>query len=189
MPGSSAWRKSRRGNLLDALEQSKTTTLARFIYALGIREVGEATAEALASYYGDLEALMAAAADNLQLVEDVGPVVAENIRHFFDQDKNRDVVRQLLDAGVNWPLVETSGASVSQSLSGRTYVITGTLEGYSRDEAARALKERGAKVSGSVSAKTTAVIAGEKPGSKVTKAEALGVEILDQAAFEALLGE
>ena len=176
-------------NLLDALERSKTTTLARFVYALGIREVGEATAEALAGYYGDLDALMAADSENLQRVEDVGPVVAENIRHFFDQDKNREVIGQLIEAGVNWPKVETSGASLGQNLSGRTYVITGTLEGYSRDQAARALKNRGAKVSGSVSAKTTAVIAGEKPGSKVAKAEALGVEILDQAAFEGLLGE
>ena len=176
-------------NLLDALEQSKTTTLARFIYALGIREVGEATAEALADYYGELDALMQADAENLQLVEDVGPVVAENIRHFFDQERNRDVVGELLEAGVNWPQIESSGSSLEQNLDGRTYVITGTLEGYSRDQAARALKDRGAKVSGSVSAKTTAVIAGEKPGSKVTKAEALGVEVLDQAAFEQLLGE
>ena len=176
-------------NLLDALEQSKTTTLARFIYALGIREVGEATAEALADYYGELDALMQADAENLQLVEDVGPVVAENIRHFFDQERNRDVVGELPEAGVNWPQIESSGSSLEQNLDGRTYVITGTLEGYSRDQAARALKDRGAKVSGSVSAKTTAVIAGEKPGSKVTKAEALGVEVLDQAAFEQLLGE
>jgi DNA ligase (NAD+) len=176
-------------NLLDALEQSKTTTLARFIYALGIREVGEATAEALADYYGDLDALMTADEENLQLVEDVGPVVAENIRHFFDQPKNREVVKQLLAAGVNWPAVETRGAEAGQTLSGRTYVITGTLDGYSRDEAARELKNRGAKVSGSVSAKTTAVIAGDKPGSKVAKAEALGVEILGQADFERLLEE
>ena len=176
-------------NLLDALEHSKTTTLARFIYALGIREVGEATAEALAGYYGDLDVLMDADPESLQQVEDVGPVVAENIRHFFEQPENRAVVRQLLEAGVHWPKIEIRSASISQILNGQTYVITGTLKGFSRDEAARALKDRGAKVSGSVSAKTTAVIAGDKPGSKVAKAAELGVEILDQAAFEVLLRE
>ena len=176
-------------NLLDALQHSKETSLARFIYALGIREVGEATAEALADYYGNIDAIMDADVENLQQVEDVGPVVADNIRHFFDQPKNREIVAQLIDAGVNWPKIEASAARLNKSLDGHIYVITGTLDGYSRDQAARALKDRGAKVSGSVSAKTTAVIAGEKSGSKVSKAEALGVEILDQAGFEQLLGD
>jgi DNA ligase (NAD+) len=174
-------------NLLDALDKSKHTTLARFIYALGIREVGEATGEALAAHFGDLEALMAADVETLQQVEDVGPVVAENIRHFFDQPKNRDIVSKLLAAGVDWPAVEA--ARRSSSLQGKTYVITGTLDGYSRDQAARLLKARGAKVSGSVSAKTSAVIAGENPGSKLAKAEELGVEVLGQAEFERLLDE
>ena len=174
-------------NLLAALEKSKQTTLPRFIYALGIREVGEATAEALAGHYGNLEGLIDADSENLQQVEDVGPVVAENIRHFFDQQKNRDIVNRLVAMGVDWPAIES--ASREQNLSGNTYVITGTLPGYSRDQAARALKDRGARVSGSVSAKTTAVIAGDKPGSKADKAETLGVEILDQAGFERLLGE
>ena len=175
-------------NLLDALEQSKTTTLARFVYALGIREVGEATAEALAEYYGDLDSIMDADVDHLQRVEDVGPVVADNIRQFFEQPKNREIAAQLIGAGINWPKTEVSVADLNPSLEGHTYVITGTLDGYSRDQAARALKDRGAKVSGSVSAKTTAVIAGEKPGSKVSKAETLGVEIIDQVGFEKLLG-
>ena len=175
-------------NLLDALEQSKTTTLARFVYALGIREVGEATAEALAEYYGDLDSIMDADVDHLQRVEDVGPVVADNIRQFFEQPKNREIGAQLIGAGINWPKTEVSVADLNPSLEGHTYVITGTLDGYSRDQAARALKDRGAKVSGSVSAKTTAVIAGEKPGSKVSKAETLGVEIIDQVGFEKLLG-
>lgn len=175
-------------NLLQALEQSKQTTLARFIYALGIREVGEATAEALANHYGDLIKLMDADTENLQQVEDVGPVVAENIRHFFDQEKNRDIVDQLIAAGINWPAIETAASQLGQSLSGKTFVITGTLDGYSRDQAASALKALGAKVSGSVSAKTSAVIAGEKPGSKVSKAETLGVEVLDQTGFEHLIG-
>jgi len=174
-------------NLLDALEKSRHTTLARFIYALGIREVGESTAESLAAHFGGIEPLMAADVQSLQQVEDVGPVVAENIRHFFDQPKNRDIVDKLLAAGIDWPPVEA--ARRSSSLEGKTFVITGTLDGYSRDEAARLLKARGAKVSGSVSAKTSAVIAGENPGSKLTKAEELGIEVLGQAEFEKLLDE
>jgi DNA ligase (NAD+) len=174
-------------NLLDALEQSKQTTLARFIYALGIREVGEATAEALAAYFGVIEAMMDADVETLQQVEDVGPVVAENIRHFFDQKKNRDIVEQILLQGVSWPREEAVQQQL-QTLEGKTYVISGTLEGLSRDQAARLLKARGARVSASVSARTSAVISGENPGSKVAKANQLGVEILDQAGFERLLG-
>ena len=174
-------------NLLDALEQSKKTTLARFIYALGVREVGESTAESLADYFGELGQLMDADVETLQRVEDVGPVVAENIRHFFDQKKNRAIVEKLIDSGINWPPIEAS--QQAQTLEGKTYVISGTLEGYSRDQAASLLKARGARVSGSVSAKTTAVISGENPGSKVAKAEALGLEVLGQPEFEALIGE
>ena len=176
-------------NLLDALEQSKQTTLARFIFALGIREVGEATAEALAGYFGNIEAVMDADEEALQQVEDVGPVVAGNIRHFFDQENNRDIVEKILLQGVNWPQQDATQQQQVQTLEGKTYVITGTLEGLSRDQAARLLKACGARVSGSVSAKTTAVISGDKPGSKVARAEELGVEILDQAGFERLLGD
>ena len=172
-------------NLLDALQQSKQTTLARFIYSLGVREVGEATAEALATHYADLQAIMDADIEALQQVEDVGPVVADNIRHFFDQAQNRAAIARLLEHGVHWPAVERQRSD--SSLEGCTYVITGTLDGYSRDQAARLLKARGAKVSGSVSGKTSAVIAGENAGSKLARAESLGVEILDQAGFEALL--
>ena len=174
-------------NLLQALEQTRTTSLARFIYALGIREVGEATAEALAGYFGDLEAMMDVDIEALQQVEDVGPVVAENIRHFFDQQRNRDVINQLLTQGVNWPAIDLSHQQLDQSLAGKTYVISGTLNGYSRDQAASLLKARGAKVSGSVSSKTSALIGGENPGSKLARAEALGVEVLDQAGFESLI--
>ncbi len=176
-------------NLLAALEKTRTTSLARFIYALGIREVGEATAEALASHFGELEAMMDATIEDLQLVPDVGPVVAENIRHFFDQQRNRGIVEQLLAQGVNWPKANLSRSRQSQSLIGKTYVISGTLAGLSRDQAAKLLKQRGARVSGSVSAKTTALISGGSPGSKLAKAEALGVEILDQAGFERLIGD
>ncbi|MDH3632483.1 MAG: NAD-dependent DNA ligase LigA [Gammaproteobacteria bacterium] len=174
-------------NLLQALEQTRTTSLARFIYALGIREVGEATAEALAGHFGNLEVMMDADVESLQQVEDVGPVVAENIRHFFDQQRNRDIIRQLLDQGVNWPAIDLSHQQLDQSLAGKTYVISGTLNGYSRDQAASLLKARGAKVSGSVSSKTSALIGGENPGSKLARAEALGVEVLDQAGFESLI--
>ncbi len=176
-------------NLLAALEETRTTSLARFIYALGIREVGEATAEALAGHFGELEAMMDAAIEDLQQVQDVGPVVAENIRHFFDQRRNRGIVDQLLAQGINWPKADLSRLQQSQSLVGKTYVISGTLTGLSRDQAAKLLKQRGARVSGSVSAKTTALISGESPGSKRAKAEALGVEILDQAGFERLIGD
>ena len=175
-------------NLLDALEKSKHTTLARFIYALGIREVGEATAEALAGFFGDIEELMNAELEQLQRVEDVGPVVAENLRHFFDQKNNRDIVHRLLMKGVEWPRQDSAGQQ-EQTLAGKTYVISGTLDGMSRDQAASLLKARGARVSGSVSAKTTALICGESPGSKRDKAESLGVEIIDQAGFNRLLDE
>ncbi len=174
-------------NLLQALEQTKTTSLARFIYALGIREVGEATAEALAGHFGDLEPIMDTDIEGLQQVGDVGPVVAENIRHFFDQQRNRDIISQLLAQGVNWPAIDVSHQQLDQSLAGKTYVISGTLNGYSRDQAASLLKARGAKVSGSVSSKTSALIGGENPGSKLARAEALGVEVLDQAGFESLI--
>jgi DNA ligase (NAD+) len=172
-------------NLLDALQKSRRTTLARFIFALGIREVGEATAEALARYFGDIEPLMDASEEELQRVEDVGPVVAENLRHFFDQKKNRDIVERLIRKGVSWPGSEA--AQQQQTLTGKTYVISGTLDGMSRDQAASLLKARGARVSGSVSAKTTALISGENPGSKFSRAQELGVEILDQAGFNRLL--
>jgi DNA ligase (NAD+) len=174
-------------NLLDALDKSRHTTFARFIYALGIREVGEATAEALARYFGDIRTLMGADEDELQRVEDVGPVVAENIRHFFDQPKNRAVIERLLKKGIEWPAIEA--AQQEQTLAGNTYVISGTLDGMSRDQAAGLLKARGAKVSGSVSAKTTALIVGESPGSKLAKAEELGVEIIDQDGLNRLLDD
>jgi DNA ligase (NAD+) len=173
-------------NLLLALERSKTTTLARFIYALGIREVGEATAEALSAHYHDLDAIMGADEEHLMQVDDVGPVVAKNIEQFFSQPENQAVIKKLLKAGLSWPLVEPA-VNIEKSLTGSTYVITGILESYSRQQAADLLKQRGAKVSSSVSAKTTAVIAGEKPGSKVDKAQKLGVDILTEAQFESLI--
>ncbi|MDH5353173.1 MAG: NAD-dependent DNA ligase LigA [Gammaproteobacteria bacterium] len=174
-------------NLKTALDNSKSTTLARFIFALGIREVGETTAESLANHFTSIEAIQAADIESLQMVADVGPVVAENVYQFFQQEKNRLVIDNLIQQGVHWPAVTAIENHESQPLAGHVYVITGTLEGLSRDQAAARLKAKGAKVSSSVSAKTTAVIAGEKPGSKVTKAESLGVKVLDQQAFQSLL--
>ncbi len=174
-------------NLLASLESSKSTTLGRFIFALGIREVGEATAESLANHFRDLDQLIDADVEALQLVEDVGPVVAENVVRFFSQDRNLDIVRRLVEQGIHWPDIAAPQATSELPLAGKTFVITGTLEDRTRDQAAALLKARGAKVSSSVSAKTSALIAGEKPVSKVSKAQALGVEVMDQARFEELI--
>ena len=125
--------------------------------------------------------------ETLQLVDDVGPVVAANIIHFFEQPNNNAVIRDLIDQGIHWPDVAEPDRVNELPLSGQTFVITGTLDGLSRDQAALMLKQLGGKVSSSVSAKTTAVIAGEKPGSKVAKAESLGVDVLNQTQFEALI--
>jgi DNA ligase (NAD+) len=175
-------------NLLDALDKSRHTSLARFIYALGIREVGEATAEALANHFGSLDALREADLEALMAVEDVGPVVADSVMHFFDQADNQRIIEGLIAAGIEWPTIEAASER-EQPLAGEVYVITGTLENYSRDAAAKALKALGAKVTSSVSSKTSAVIAGDKPGSKVEKADKLGVKILNESEFESLLGQ
>ncbi len=174
-------------NLLDALENSKLTTLPRFIYALGIREVGESTALALANYFTDLDSLMQADEDALVQIEDVGPVVAANIVAFFGQIENQKLIETIITAGVTWPAIEKVD-DIELPLKNSTYVITGTLQNYSRQQAAEKLKKLGAKVSSSVSKKTTAVIAGEKPGSKVDKANKLDVPVLDEKAFEDLTG-
>jgi DNA ligase (NAD+) len=172
-------------NLLEAIERSKHTTLARFLYALGIREVGEATAQTLARHFGALEPLMAARIEQLMEVPDVGPIVAAHIAGFFAEPHNREVIAGLLAADIHWDT--PSQPAGTQPLVGKTYVITGTLEGMTREEAKARLEALGAKVTDSVSKKTTAVIAGEAAGSKLTKAQALGVPVLDQAQFEALL--
>ncbi len=175
-------------NLLDALDRSKSTTLPRFIYALGIREVGEATALALANYFTDLASVEKSDEETLIQVADVGPVVAANIVHFFDQAENQQVIDTVLAAGIHWPPIEKPD-DIDLPLKGTTYVITGTLQNYSRQQAAEILKKLGAKVSSSVSSKTTAVVAGDKPGSKVDKADKLGVTVLDEKAFEDLTGK
>lgn len=171
-------------NLLDQVEKSKTTTLARFLFALGIREVGEATAKQLAAYFKDIHTLEQVTEEELQAVPDVGPVVAAHIRHFFQQKHNLDVVAKLLQAGVHWPQV---AADKALPLQGKTFVITGTLDAMSRDEAKDALESLGAKVAGSVSSKTSFVVVGAEAGSKLAKAKELGVPILNEQEFIDLL--
>ncbi len=170
----------------DAIAASRHTTLPRFLYALGIPEVGEATAAALARHFGDLEALMAADEDRLVEVPDVGPVVAHAIAAFFSEVHNREVIAALKAAGVSWPRLERPAPG---PLSGKTVVLTGTLEGMTRDEARAALERLGAKVASSVSARTDYVVAGQDPGSKVKRAEELGVPVVGEDGLRAWLGE
>ena len=173
-------------NLLDALQKSKQTTLARFIYALGIREVGEATAASLANHFAELDALMQASEEQLLDVDDVGPIVASHIVHFFQQSHNQEIIMALLAEGVQWPVIEKKSVQETP-LAGQTWVLTGTLEVLTRDQAKARLVALGAKVSGSVSAKTHCVVAGAKAGSKLNKAEALGIAVRDESALLVLL--
>ncbi|MFA6902869.1 MAG: NAD-dependent DNA ligase LigA [Gallionellaceae bacterium] len=174
-------------NLLAAIEHSKKTTLARFIYALGIRNVGETTAKDMARHFGTLDKMMAADAERLQQVRDVGPVVAQSVVAFFAEQHNIDVIAQLRASGVHWPEHEGEAGQVLP-LSGQIFVLTGTLN-ISRDEAKAMLEAQGARVSGSVSKKTNYVVAGAEAGSKLDKARELGVAVIDEQQFLALLAE
>ncbi len=174
-------------NLKNAITATRETTLARFLYALGIREVGEATAKALARHFKTFDAVQSASSEQLQEVPDVGTVVAEHIVRFFRESHNENVVKELCEF-VHWPEGEEAGDIQSDRLAGNTYVITGTLSTMTRDEAKQALEALGAKVSGSVSKKTTALIAGESAGSKLTKAQSLGLSILSEDELKELLG-
>ncbi len=177
-------------NLLAALEASKSTTLARFLFALGVREVGEATARSLAAYFGNWEALAAGDEERLQDVDDVGPIVADHLRQFLDSPSAMAVVAGLREAGVHWPEVDMPGsAAPAGPLAGETWVVTGKLESLTREEAATALQSLGARVSGSVSAKTSVVVAGPGAGSKLARAESLGLTVIDEAALLARLRE
>ena len=174
-------------NVLTALEKSKHTTLPRFLFGLGIRHVGEATARDLARHFGGLDAIMDASVEQLLEVPDVGPVVAESIHTFFEQPHNREVVEQLRACGVTWD----EGAPAERApkpLAGKTIVLTGTLPTLSRDEAKDLLEAAGAKVAGSVSKKTDYVVAGAEAGSKLDKARELGVAVFDEDGLRALLG-
>ena len=166
--------------LLRAIAAAKQTTLPRFLYALGVRDVGEATALALAQYFQDLGALRRAGEDEIQRVPDVGPVVAQNVAAYFQDADNAAVLDRLLAAGVRWPAIVVRSVG---ELTGKTFVLTGTLQSMSREAAGEAVQKLGGKVSGSVSKKTDYVVAGEEAGSKLKKAEQLGIEVLDEAAF------
>ena len=173
-------------NILEALQKSKQTTLPKFLFGLGIRHVGEATAKALARHFGSLDAIMDASVEQLLEVDDVGPIVAQSLRTFFDQTHNREVVEQLRACGVNWE----EGAPLPMTpkpLTGKTFVITGTLPTLSRDEAKDLIEAAGGKVAGSVSKKTTCVLAGTEAGSKLEKALTLDVRVIDEAGLKELL--
>lgn len=170
-------------NLINAIDLSRKTTLSRFIYSLGIREVGEARAQGLAGYYRDLNKLMAASFEDLQMVDDVGPVAAGHIEKFFRQEHNREVIDALLAEGVEWEEVSPVAEGGNQPLAGETWVLTGTLNTMTRDEGKAILQELGAKVTSSVSVKTSALLVGEKAGSKLAEAEMLGVRIVTEDDF------
>lgn len=174
--------------LLASIETAKNTQFNRFIYSLGIREVGEATARALTTYFTELDDLMVADQETLVEVEDVGPIVAQHVRLFFDQELNRETIKGLLAAGVVWEKKRQVSAD-ALPLLGKTYVVTGSLSQFSRDQVKDKLQALGAKVSGSVSVKTDCLVAGEKAGSKLTKAQSLNVPIIDEAGVIALLSQ
>ncbi|MGF6434522.1 NAD-dependent DNA ligase LigA [Kosakonia sp. 1610] len=177
-------------NVVNALEKAKETTFARFLYALGIREVGEATAAGLAAYFGTLDALIAASVDELQKVPDVGVVVAKHVHNFFSEESNRDVIRQLTEeVGIHWPApLVVNAEEIDSPFAGKTVVLTGSLSQLSRDDAKERLTALGAKVAGSVSKKTDLVIAGEAAGSKLAKAQELGIAVIDEDEMIRLLG-
>jgi DNA ligase (NAD+) len=175
-------------NVIEALERSKHTTLARFLFALGIRDVGEATALALASHFGRLEALESATLEEIQEVRDVGPVVAAHVRDFFDEPRNRKVIGELRRRGVSWPDAPPVRAAGEGPLAGETLVITGTLSTMTRDEARDAARAAGATVTDSVSKKTTLLVVGAEAGSKLRKAQELGITIIDEDEFRRRLG-
>jgi DNA ligase (NAD+) len=173
-------------NVLDAIERSKQTTLARFLFGLGIRHVGEATAKELAHHFGQLDAIMAASEEQLLAVADIGPIVAKSIHTFFEQAHNCEVVQQLRDCGVTWTEGEPT-AVIPKALAGKTLVLTGTLPTLSRDQAKDMIEAAGGKVAGSVSKKTDFVVAGAEAGSKLAKALELGLAVIDEAALKELL--
>jgi DNA ligase (NAD+) len=172
--------------LIESLADARNTTLQRFLIALGIPLVGEGVAELLARHFGDLDPLTAATREELEAIEGIGPIIAESVVRFFAAKRNADEIAQLRKRGVKWEVTEAA-ATPAGPLAGRTFVLTGTLAGMSRDEARRRITAAGGKVTSSVSKQTDYVVAGESPGSKREKAEALGIAVLDQAAFEQLL--
>lgn len=175
--------------LLGSIEESKATTLSRFLYGLGIREVGEATASALAAFYGQLEAIMGAGEEDLQKVPDIGPVVASRIQAFFSESHNLEVIQRLRNSGVHWKDSKPAATGADGPLAGKTFVLTGTLASMSRDEAKDRIQARGGKVTSNVSKKTDFVIFGDNPGSKLKKAQKLAIVTIDQDGLEKLLAD
>jgi DNA ligase (NAD+) len=173
-------------NVVAAIDKSRKTTLARFIFALGIRHVGETTAKDLARHFGSLDALMSADESSLLEVGDVGPVLAQSIRQFFAEAHNREVIAQLRAAGVQWPETGPQRAARGK-LHGLTFVLTGTLPHLSREEAKELIEKQGGKVAGSVSKKTSYVVAGADPGSKFDRARELSVPVLDEEQLKDLI--
>ncbi len=173
-------------NLISAINSSKETSLAKFVFSLGIREVGETTAMTLANHYGNLDAIMNATEDELIAISDIGPVVVKSMQLFFGDVHNREIIKKVIKAGVVWPDIEPINTE-QQTLAGKTFVITGTLTDYSRQDAKAELLARGAKVTGSVSKKTDYLLFGDSPGSKYDKAVSLGVSVLDEGMFKKLL--
>ncbi|MCB1828095.1 MAG: NAD-dependent DNA ligase LigA, partial [Coxiellaceae bacterium] len=173
-------------NVIDAIQQSQATTFERFLFALGIREVGETTARNLAQHFPDIHSLEKASVEDLTAIEDIGPIVAGHISAFFRQKHNRELIAKLLHYGIHWP-EPTLKQLDDLPLSGKTFVLTGTLDHFTRDQATQQLLDLGAKVSGSVSKKTDYVVAGSDPGSKVRKAEQLGVSVISEAELIRLL--
>ena len=179
--------KKSAANIVSQIERSKTRELWRLIYGLGIRHVGERGAQALASAFGSMEAIIKASVDQLKAVSDIGPVVATAVRGYFDEPHNQRLIADLAAAGLKMDAPIVSGEAPGP-LTGKTFVLTGTLTTLSREEATEAVQAGGGKVTGSVSKKTNYVVAGADPGTKLAKAESLGVQILDEAAFRTLLG-
>ena len=175
-------------NVIDALEKSKQTTLARFIYGLGIRNVGEATAKDIAAHYGSLHGLLDADVEALLQVNDVGPIVAESVLQFLAEPHNRQVITSMRELGVTWP--EHAGKQITTgALQDKVFVLTGTLPNLSRDTAQALIEGQGGKVSGSVSKKTDFVVVGSDAGSKLDKAQSLGLVIMDETGLLILLNE
>jgi DNA ligase (NAD+) len=176
-------------NVVEGIEKARSTTLARFLIALGIRHVGETVAQLLSRHFGDLDPLLAASREQLEAIEGIGPTIAESVFRFFADPRNASEVERLRALGLRWEKSAPAAPRGEGPLAGCTFVLTGSLEDMTRSEARRRIEERGGKVTSSVSKKTSYVVAGADPGSKLDKARELEVEVLDRAGLEKLLND